>query len=513
MPSLLSYWLSGYLAISLALVTFCNAGHKEGLLVDCLEQIPNFDVVLPTDPREYKNATSVWELKIPREYPVAVVIPSSAKEIQAAVKCAIEAKIRVVPKAGGHSYEGWSVQNGTLGIDLQAMDSVVADKSTGIVTAGPGATLGMLYYHAWFDAGKGINGGTCPPVGLSGFLLGGGFGYYSRRAGMGCDNVVSFDMVDAKGRLLKVSKRQNKDLFWAMCGGGGGNYGVITKWSVKMMDVPDVIQYASVTYADNVDTAAQVADYFQSWASSADANLGSELHVGPNSSAAKLFFFYAGSGSLSDIIDASNLKSLGSSAPKISYKNYTWIDAVVAQAGWGLQSPEQLLQRSWPDEQDYRKEKSHYVFSPGWSTSLYKTLFTQMRDMYPGGNIKFRTSGGKIAAKSTTATAFPWRSALGWVITKGTWGDGSGSKQAAYAWLEKASATIAAAGEKNAAYVNYIDSLLTDWPEAYYAQNYKRLQSIKSKVDPQDMFTYPIQGIVGSKPISCTLQPCVASSS
>jgi len=68
-----------------------------------------------------------------------------------------------------------------------------------------------------------------------------------------------------------------------MCGGGGGNYGVITKWSVKMMDVPDVIQYASVTYADNVDTAAQVADYFQSWASSADANLGSELHVGPNS--------------------------------------------------------------------------------------------------------------------------------------------------------------------------------------------------------------------------------------
>ncbi len=195
---------------------------------------------------------------------------------------------------------------------------------------------------------------------------------------MSCDNVVSFEMVDARGRLLKVSKRQNKDLFWAMCGGGGGNFGIVTKWSVKMMDVPDVIQYGSVTYADDVNTAAQVANYFQSWASSADANLGSELHVGPNSSAAKLFFFYAGSGSLSDIINSSNLKSLGSSAPQISYKNYTWIDAVVAQAGWGLKSPDQLLQRSWPEEQDYRKEKSHYVFSPGWSTSLYKTLFTQV---------------------------------------------------------------------------------------------------------------------------------------
>ena len=166
-----------------------------------------------------------------------------------------------------------------------------------------------------------------------------------------------------------------------------------------------------------------------------------------------------------------------------------------------------------------------------------------MKDLYPGGNIKFRTSGGKIADKSPTATAFPWRSALGWVITKGNWGDGSGTKQAAYTWLEKASATIAAAGEKNAAYVNYIDSLLQDWQEAYYAQNYKRLQSVKSKVDPADMFTYvltparsptcarrlphsrshslyarsssryPIQGIEGAKQKTCTLKPCVASSS
>ena len=398
-----------------------------------------------------------------------------------------------------------SVQDGTLGVDLQAMDSVIADKSTGIITAGPGATLGMLYYHAWYDAGKGINGGTCPPVGASGFLLGGGFGYYSRRAGMSCDNVSSFEMVDASGRLLKVSKSKMKDLFWAMCGGGGGNFGIVTKWSVRMMNVPKIIQYASVTYADDLDTAAQVADYFQAWASSADDNLGSELHVGPTTSAAKLFFYFAGSGSLSDIINSSKLPSLGSSAPKISYKNYTWIDAVVAQAGWGLKSPDQLLQRSWPEEQDYRKEKSYYVFSPGWGTSLYKTLFTQMKDMYPAGNIKFRTSGGKIAAKSSTASAFPWRSALGWVITKGSWGDGSGgTEQAAYKWLEKAAATINDAGEKNAAYVNYIDSSIKNWQQAYYAQNYKRLQSIKSKTDPADMFTY-VRNLARSHPLTLGL--------
>ncbi len=157
MPSLPSCPLARLIALLALTVLLCvnpvQADHKEGLLVDCLKQIPKLDVVLPNDPREYKNATSVWELKVPQAWPLAVIVPDAAKQIQSAVKCAIEAKIRVVPKSGGHSYEGWSVQNGTLGVDLQSMDSLVADKSTGIITSGPGATLGMLYYHAWYDAG------------------------------------------------------------------------------------------------------------------------------------------------------------------------------------------------------------------------------------------------------------------------------------------------------------------------------------------------------------------------
>ena len=515
------------LVSSLVSTLLVSADHKADQLIECLDGVSGLDVVLPSDKKAYKNATSVWELKVPQAYPVAVVIPTSAAQIQGAVKCAGAANVRVVPKSGGHNYEGWSVQNGTLSVDLQEMDGVVADKSTGVITAGPvgidltdvrahvltlslalraslvhqGATLGMLYYYAWYDAGMGINAGTCPPVGVSGFMLGGGFGYYSRRAGMACDSVTSFEMVEANGRLLKVSRSQNKDLFWSACGGGGGNFGIVTKWNIKMMPVPKTIQYASVSYADDLDTAAQVAAYFQTWASSADANLGSELHVGPNTSAAKLFFYYAGTGSLRSIIESSKLPTLGGAdGPKVSYKNYTWIDAVVAQAGWGLTSPTQLLQRSWPSQQNYRRERSYYVFPDGWSSSLYETLFKQMADMYSaGGNIKFRTSGGKISSKSSSSTAFPWRNALGWVITKAEWDDGAGeSEQAATAWLDKAASTIDASGSKKASYVNYIDSSIKDWQQAYYASNYKRLQKIKAAVDPTDMFTYPIQGIVAA---------------
>lgn len=281
---------SWFFVTLLALVGSTVASHKEGMLIDCLQQIQDLNVVLPSDEPAYTNDTSVWELKIPKHFPAVVIIPTTTEQLAAGVKCALAARIRVVPKSGGHSYEGWSVQNDTLAVNLMAMDSVVADKNTGLITAGAGATLGMLYYYSWYDAGMGFNAGTCPPVGVSGFMLGGGFGYYSRRAGMGCDNVVSFRMVTASGKIVKVSKGSNPDIYWAACGGGGGNFGIVTEWTLNMMAVPDVIQYGTVSYSDDVSTAATVANYFQTWASQADEDLGSELHVGPNNSAAKLFF-------------------------------------------------------------------------------------------------------------------------------------------------------------------------------------------------------------------------------
>ena len=97
---------------------------------------------------------------------------------------------------------------------------------------------------------------------------------------MGCDNVVSFRMVTASGKIVNVSKGSNPDIYWAACGGGGGNFGIVTEWTLKMMAVPDVIQYGTVSYSDDVSTAATVANYFQTWASEADEDLGSELHVG-----------------------------------------------------------------------------------------------------------------------------------------------------------------------------------------------------------------------------------------
>jgi hypothetical protein len=485
-------------------------GHS---LTTCLKNIKGLKVELPNT-ASYNKDREIWEKKIDPAYPAVIVVPTSASQVSDAILCANYEGIRVVPKSGGHSYEGYSMQNMTLSVDLSEISYIDVSKSSNTVTCGAGADLGELYYNAWYKGGKGFNGGTCPPVGISGFLLGGGFGYYSRKAGMSCDNVVSLKMVDYKGNLAEASKSKNKDLFWASCGGGGGNFGLVVEWTIKMMDVPRVIQYASIKYPEGIETAADVLYYYQTWAAGTDDSLGTEFHFGPDTPKASLFFYYAGDGNLKDILEnQSDLLKIGGS-PVINYSNKTWINAVLSQAGWGLTDPKQLLGRNWSKFQDYRKEKSYYIYPKGWSKSLFVSLFNLWSKMYPEqGNIKFRASGGKIADVKPTATAFPHRDALGWMIFKAGWDEGdSEMEKQGYEWLEQSSKLIKQAGEPNYAYINYIDNQVENWENAYYRFNYKKLQGIKTAWDPKDMFSYPDLGISAKKPPPCEFKPCIQSS-
>lgn len=501
--------------VALVVQTPCSVlGTKSSSLISCLEKVRGLSVELPNS-ESYNKDRQVWEKKVDPAYPVAVVVPKSKRQVQEAVVCANTANVRVVPKGGGHSYLGYSMQNLTLSVDLKTIDTIKVDTSSNTLTCGAGSTLGELYYNAWYKGQKGFNAGTCPPVGVSGFFLGGGFGYYSRRAGMSCDNVVSLTMVDWKGDLIQASASKNKDLFWAACGGGGGNFGIVVEWTIKMMDVPQVIQYASIKYPAGIDTAANVLYYYQTWAANADDDLGTEFHFGPKNPQASLFFYYAGEKNLKDILSDSELLTIGggTTSPTVSYSNLTWINAVLNQAGWGLKDPEQLLQKNWSQFQDYRKEKSYYIYPDGWSRNLFTALFNLWQNMYPEqGNIKFRASGGKIADVKPTATAFPHRKALGWMIFKAEWDEGdSEMEKQGYDWIAKSSQLIQSNGQPNYAYINYIDNL-EDWQNAYYRFNYPKLQKIKASYDPKDMFSYPDMGISAKKPPPCQFKPCLTSS-
>jgi FAD/FMN-containing dehydrogenase len=144
-------------------------------------------------------------------------------------------------RCGGHSYEGFS-QSASVVIDTRMMDAIDVNAKTNTAAVGAGASLGALY-NAIAPYKLAFTGGSCPTVGVSGHLLGGGYGYLARPFGLACDSLASIDLVDPDGREVHADAEQNPDLFWACRGGGGGSFGVATGYTVKLQSVATVIVF------------------------------------------------------------------------------------------------------------------------------------------------------------------------------------------------------------------------------------------------------------------------------
>src|SRR5947209_9600052 len=159
--------------------------------------------------------------------PLAVAEPEGVGDVQKCVRWAQRHGVRLVARAGGHSYAGYSTGRGALQLDLRRMSGVRVERGSSAVRIGAGAKL--VHAQAALAAhGAAIPTGTCPTVGLTGLALGGGNGLASRQLGLTCDNLLELGVVLADGRFVKASERENADLLWACRGGGGGNFGVVT---------------------------------------------------------------------------------------------------------------------------------------------------------------------------------------------------------------------------------------------------------------------------------------------
>jgi FAD/FMN-containing dehydrogenase len=124
-------------------------------------------------------------------------------------------------RCGGHSYEGFS-QSTSVVIDIRLLNAIAVDVKAGTATVGAGASLGGLY-RAIAARGLAFTGGSCPTVGISGHLLGGGYGYLARPYGLACDSLQSVDLIDPEGQQVRADADQNMDLYWGCRGGGGGS--------------------------------------------------------------------------------------------------------------------------------------------------------------------------------------------------------------------------------------------------------------------------------------------------
>ena len=179
-------------------------------------------------------------------------------------------------RSGGHCYEGFGESESVV-IDTRMLDRITFDAQRRVVTAGAGSSLGGIY-TALKSSGLAFAAGSCPTVGVSGHMLGGGFGFLARPYGLSCDFLRSIQLVDATGTVVTADANQNPDLFWASRGGGGGTFGVATQFQIGLVPLSDVVVFA-VTWRLPVARAVRVFGAWQAWAPQAPRQITSFCRV------------------------------------------------------------------------------------------------------------------------------------------------------------------------------------------------------------------------------------------
>ena len=184
----------------------------------------------------YLQESTYWSNRQAELQPSCFVTPRTAQDVSKAVKIITSRNTPFTVKGGGHTgYTGGSnIQDGVT-IDLLYMKEVKVSKDRKTVTVGPGNRW-VDIYEQLDPLGLSVVGGRADTVGVSGLTLGGGISYFSGSYGWACDNVKLYEVVTASGDILTATPTTNKDLYWALRGGGGSNFGIVTRFDIRSFD-------------------------------------------------------------------------------------------------------------------------------------------------------------------------------------------------------------------------------------------------------------------------------------
>ncbi|HKV92038.1 MAG TPA: FAD-binding oxidoreductase [Candidatus Angelobacter sp.] len=206
-------------------------------LCSSLRQNFQGDLLQPCD-LGYEDARGIWNGMFNRK-PALIARCADVSDVQSAVRAAAGAGILTAIRCGGHSLAGFSSCDGGMVIDLSRMRQVTVDPEKCRARFAGGCLLGSVD-TATQKAGLVFPSGVVSHTGASGLVLGGGTGWLTRRFGLSCDNVEGFSLVAADGSVVRANARENADLFWALRG-GGGNFGVVIEFEVKLHPLTSVV--------------------------------------------------------------------------------------------------------------------------------------------------------------------------------------------------------------------------------------------------------------------------------
>jgi FAD/FMN-containing dehydrogenase len=190
----------------------------------------------------------LWNALKPARFPEAIVSVTSEADVIAAVELARSRGLQVAVRAGGHSWVGSPLRDGTLLIDLSSLRELSIDEEARTAAVQPAVTSSRLA-EALAVRGLAFPVGHCPSVGISGFVLSGGLGWNSGAWGPACMSLRAIDVVTPEGELVHADEEQNAELLWAARGAGPGFPGVVTRFHLSLQPLPRAITSSTYLYA------------------------------------------------------------------------------------------------------------------------------------------------------------------------------------------------------------------------------------------------------------------------
>ena len=430
-------------------------------------------IVTPDD-AEYEQARINNNLSFPK-FPRIIVFCQEIQDVLNALKWARENRSPFRVRSGRHSYENFSLVNGGLIIDISEMCKVKVDLKTMTAKIEAGANLGQVYRELW-KYGTTIPAGTESSVGLAGLALGGGIGMLTRLFGLTCDNLLELEMVKASGykeaELIKANKNLNRDLFWACRGGGGGNFGIVTSFTVKLHRISKVSVF-SITWG--WEDFEEVFHTWQNWAPKTDERLTSEIEL-KSKDANQIIAQGEFVGTSSELKQLLQPLTKTGSPTSISIKEVPYIEAV------------RFFDEPSGNLPAYRKRSGSFVDEPLPRQAILTMKHFLANAPNESSGIWHQSLRGAAGRVSPNETAFYYREAIIAQEYIATWDNPSEERQN-IRWIEALRAALLPYTKGD--YVNWPDQYIKDWPTAYYGKNFNRLRAVKTEYDPFNVFNFP----------------------
>jgi hypothetical protein len=510
--------------------------------IHLLPQMPETPIpssgIAPGDPR-YRSVVEKRFNKRFTGHPDYVRLVGSTDEVKSAVEEAVREERRLVVTSGGHCLEGFvSDPDVRVIIDVSPMKRVYYDLDRGAVAVEAGATVGETFRALFEQWGLVIPLGEHPAIGMGGHVVGGAFGFLCRQLGLAADFMYSVEVVPVEegGRASSVTATRetsdpHRDLWWAHTGGGGGNFGVVTRYWFRSPG-------ASGEDTDPLLPPApeSITTFTAEWNWSdidqpsferllRNHGIWCERHSDADSPYASLFTLLAihrkqfgklilrgvstaGAAAERQAEDVRGALSQGIVAPRSrELATMSWLDFALnpfpdlfatPPGGVSAKVKDALLRRRLNDRQ---------------IAVAYEYLTRADHDVL-GGVLGLATYGGRINTVAPDATASPQRRAIldiacntGWLDPREE-GKNLSWVRGFYSDLFAESGGVPVPGEAyDGALINHPDTDLLDpalntsgvpWHEMYYQANYRRLQHIKARWDPLNVFRHPLSIRAGS---------------